>query len=141
MATSSPMRSRNQCSLGMRRDCRVTPAAPAYAVPRNDKFLIFCSLKIHEYYTYILTNKSNTVFYIGVTSDLAGRVSEHKLKIHEGFTAKYKCNRLVYYEEFQWVQDAITREKQLKAGSRQKKIDLIVANNPSWNDLSEGWYD
>ena len=98
-------------------------------------------MKIHEYYAYILANKSNTVFYTGVTSDLQNRVSEHKLKIHKGFTSKYECDRLVYFEEFQWIQDAIAREKQIKAGSRQKKIDLIVGHNPSWSDLSEGWYD
>ena len=88
-----------------------------------------------------ISYKANTVFYIGVTSDLEGRVSEHKLKIYKGFTSKYKCDKLVYYEEFQWIQDAIAREKQLKAGSRQKKIDLIIADNPSWGDLSEGWFD
>jgi len=98
-------------------------------------------MKRHEYCVYILTNKSNSIFYIGVTSDLEGRVFEHKLKIHDGFTSKYNCNKLVYYEEFQWIQDAIGREKQLKAGSRQKKIDLIIADNPSWSDLSDGWYD
>ena len=79
-------------------------------------------MKIHLYYVYILTNKSNRVLYVGVTSDLQNRVSEHKLKIYKGFTAKYECNKLVYYEEYQWIQDAIAREKQLKAGSRQKKL-------------------
>jgi putative endonuclease len=98
-------------------------------------------VKIHEYYVYILTNKANTVLYVGVTNDLQNRISEHKLKLYKGFSAKYSCSKLVYYEEFQWIQDAIAREKQLKAGSRQKKIDLIVAENPSWNDLSDGWYD
>jgi len=98
-------------------------------------------MKIHLYYVYILTNKSNRVLYVGVTSDLQNRVSEHKLKIHKGFTAKYECNKLVYYEEHQWIQDAIAREKQLKAGSRQNKIDLITAENPSWVDLSADWYD
>jgi putative endonuclease len=98
-------------------------------------------MKIHQYYVYILTNKSNTVLYVGVTNDIQNRVSEHKLKIHKGFTAKYECNKLVYFEEYQWIQDAIAREKQLKAGSRQKKIDLIIADNPLWNDLSDGWYD
>jgi len=98
-------------------------------------------MKIHLYYVYILTNKSNRVLYVGVTSDLQNRVLEHKLKIHKGFTARYGCNKLVYYEEYQWIQDAIAREKQLKAGSRQKKVDLIVAENPSWVDLSADWYD
>jgi putative endonuclease len=98
-------------------------------------------MKRHEYCVYIVTNKANTVLYVGVTSDLQGRISEHKLKIYKGFTAKYECNKLVYFEDFQWIQDAIAREKQLKAGSRRKKVDLIVANNPLWIDLSEGWYE
>jgi putative endonuclease len=98
-------------------------------------------MKVHEYYVYILTNKSNSVLYIGVTSDIQGRVYDHKNKRHKGFTATYNCNKLVYYEEFQWIQDAIDREKQLKAGSRQKKIDLVIADNPLWKDLSDGWYD
>jgi len=98
-------------------------------------------MKIHDYAVYIITNKANTVFYIGVTRDLQGRILQHKYKEYNGFSAKYNCNKLVYYEEFQWIQDAIEREKQLKAGSRQKKIDLILRDNPSWTDLSEGWYD
>jgi len=95
---------------------------------------------VHQYYTYIVTNEFNTVLYIGVTSDLQTRMQEHKKKIFAGFTAKYNCNRLVYFEEFNWIQDAIEREKQLKAGSRQKKIDLILSTNPVWSDLSEDWY-
>ena len=98
-------------------------------------------MKIHEYYVYILSNKSNAVLYIGVTSDLRNRMSEHKQKIYKGFSAKYNCDKLVYYEAFQWIQDAIAREKQLKAGSRQNKLNLIIADNSSWNDLSDGWYD
>jgi putative endonuclease len=98
-------------------------------------------MKTHEYYVYILTNKSNRVLYVGVTSDLQGRVYDHKHKTFKGFSARYDCNKLVYYEVYQWIQDAIDREKQLKAGSRQKKIDLIIAENPLWNDLSDDWYD
>jgi putative endonuclease len=98
-------------------------------------------MKVHEYYVYILSNKSNDVLYVGVTSDLQSRINEHKLKIYKGFSAKYQCNKLIYYEEYQWIQDAIAREKQLKAGSRQKKIDLVIANNPSCADLSADWYD
>ncbi|MCR8561772.1 GIY-YIG nuclease family protein [Mucilaginibacter sp. BJC16-A38] len=97
--------------------------------------------KRHEYSVYILTNKSNTTFYVGVTSELENRVWQHKNKVHDGFTSKYAINKLVYYEEYQWIQDAIAREKQLKGGSRQKKIDLILSVNPSWVDLSDGWYD
>jgi putative endonuclease len=98
-------------------------------------------MKTHEYSTYILTNKSNTTFYVGVTSELENRVWQHKNKVYDGFTSKYEINKLVYYEEYQWIHDAIAREKQLKGGSRQKKIDLIIAANPGWNDLSDGWYD
>ena len=98
-------------------------------------------MKSHEYCVYIITNKANTVFYIGVTSDLQGRILQHKQKVYQGFSAKYKCNKLVYFEEYQFIQDAIAREKQLKAGSRQNKINIIVKNNPAWDDLSAGWYD
>ena len=96
-------------------------------------------MKDHLYYVYIATNKSNTTLYIGVTSDLEGRTWQHKEKVYKGFTSKYQINKLVYFEEFQWIQDAIAREKQLKGGSRQKKIDLIVGMNPSWRDLSLDW--
>jgi putative endonuclease len=72
---------------------------------------------------------------------LPGKIDQHKHKTFKGFSAKYDCNKLVYYEEFQWIRDAIAREKQLKAGSRQKKIDLVIADNPMWNDLSIDWYD
>ena len=78
-------------------------------------------MKNHLYYIYIITNKSNTVLYTGVTSDLEGRIWEHKQKVYKGFTSRYEVNKLVYFEEFQWIQDAIGREKQLKGGSRQKK--------------------
>ena len=89
-------------------------------------------------YVYILTNKYNTVTYVGVTSNLKRRVAEHKNKIHKkSFTARYNIYKLVYFETFTHILDAIAREKQLKAGSRQKKIDLIVSNNPNWKDLSE----
>jgi putative endonuclease len=98
-------------------------------------------MKVHEYYVYIMASKSNTAIYVGVTSDLTGRVYDHKNKTYKGFSATYECTKLVYYEEYQWIQDAISREKQLKAGSRKKKVDLIIKDNPSWNDLSEGWYD
>jgi len=98
-------------------------------------------LKIHQYYVYIITNDSNNVLYTGVTSDLADRVLQHKEKINKGFSSRYQCGKLVYYEEFQWIQDAIAREKQIKAGSREKKIELIVNENRDWNDLSAGWYD
>ncbi len=87
-------------------------------------------------YIYIMTNKNNTTLYIGVTSNLQSRVYEHKSKIYpKSFTAKYNLSKLVYYEGYQSIDEAISREKQLKAGSRQKKIDLIKQLNPSWLDL------
>ena len=88
------------------------------------------------YYVYILTNKTNRVLYTGVTNDLIRRVYEHKNKtIKNSFTAKYNVNKLVYYIETQSIDTAIAREKQIKAGSRQKKIDLINDFNSSWKDL------
>ncbi|MBF8455971.1 GIY-YIG nuclease family protein [Kaistella sp. G5-32] len=89
-------------------------------------------------FIYIVTNKNNTALYIGVTSNLPGRILEHKTKkFKNSFTAKYNLDKLVYWESFQDIGDAIGREKQLKGGSRQKKIDLINSINPDWNDLYE----
>lgn len=82
-----------------------------------------------------MTNKRNTVLYTGVTNDLKRRVYEHKEKFVEGFTKKYNINKLVYYEVFQDAENAILREKQIKGGSRAKKIALINSFNPNWNDL------
>ncbi len=91
-----------------------------------------------EYFVYIMTNKGNNVLYTGVTSDLQTRCEEHIMKTHpNSFTAKYNVNKLVYYERFESIEVAIAREKQIKGGSRQKKIDLIEYNNPRWNDLYE----
>ena len=90
-----------------------------------------------QYYVYILTNKRNTVLYTGVTNDLQRRVYEHREKLISGFTKKYKVYKLVYYEETESIEAAILREKQIKGGSRQKKIDLIVRMNPQWRDLYE----
>ena len=84
-----------------------------------------------------MTNKNNTVLYTGVTSDLKRRVYEHKRKFVKSFTSKYNVDKLVYYEAFDDIYNAITREKQIKAGSRQKKIDLINNTNESWADLYE----
>ncbi len=86
-----------------------------------------------------MTNKNNTVIYIGVTSDLVKRVYQHKTKTYKGFTAKYNCDKLIYFEEFSDINRAIAREKQLKLGNRKRKEDLINSNNPDWSDLSEGW--
>ena len=86
-------------------------------------------------YVYILTNQNNTTLYTGVTSNLAKRVWEHKNKIIKGFTYKYNINKLVYYERFESIESAIAREKQIKAGSRKRKDDLINMFNPDWKDL------
>jgi putative endonuclease len=97
---------------------------------------------MHEgsYFTYIMASRSRTL-YIGMTRDLEKRVFEHKWKECDGFTARYNCDRLVWFEGFQFVQKAIAREKELKGWSRAKKIALIESANPAWMDLSREWYD
>lgn len=87
-----------------------------------------------------MTNKSNAVLYTGVTSNLFNRVAEHKDKMLSGFTSKYNVTKLVYYEEYNTMEEAIAREKQIKGGSRQKKIDLINSKNPEWKDLYEEFF-
>jgi putative endonuclease len=82
-----------------------------------------------------MTNKNNAVLYTGVTNNLQKRVYEHKEKLVEGFTKKYTVVQLVYYEIFDDPENAIAREKQIKAGSRQKKLDLINSMNQEWKDL------
>jgi len=82
-----------------------------------------------------MTNKSNTVLYTGITNDLKRRVYEHKNKIVEGFTKRYNIDKLVYYEVFEDSYNAITREKQIKSGSREKKVELINSFNKEWKDL------
>ncbi len=84
-----------------------------------------------------MTNKWNTTLYTGVTNDLKKRVYEHKMKMVNGFTKKYNLNKLAYYEIFFDSYNAIVREKQIKAGSRRKKIALITTMNPEWRDLYE----
>jgi putative endonuclease len=88
-----------------------------------------------QYYVYIMTNKSHSVLYTGVTSDLKKRVYQHKYKIIGGFTCKYNVSKLVYYQVAQNAFAAISREKQIKGGSRTKKNELINGMNPEWNDL------
>ena len=84
---------------------------------------------------YIIANKKNGTLYTGVTSNLIKRIFEHKNKLYGGFTAKYSCDVLVYYEIFEDMKNAIEREKQIKAGSRADKIKLITEFNPGWQDL------
>jgi len=88
-------------------------------------------------YVYILTNKWETTLYTGVTSNLVKRIYEHKEKLIDGFSKKYNLNKLVYYEVFEDIADAIAREKQIKGGGRQEKIGLINGMNPDWQDLYE----
>ena len=89
----------------------------------------------NKYYIYIMTNKANTVLYTGVTNDLNKRIYEHKNRLVEGFTKRYKLSKLVYYEICEDIQNAIFREKQIKNGSRKKKIDMINDVNNKWRDL------
>ncbi len=87
-------------------------------------------------FIYILTNQNHTVLYIGVTSNMVNRIHQHKTgTFQNSFTNKYNVSLLVYFEEFDQIEDAIHREKQLKAGSRQRKIKLINTFNPEWNEL------
>ena len=94
----------------------------------------------YRFYVYIMASRSLN-FYIGMCNNIRRRAWEHKTGEIEGFTKRYKINRLLYYERFQYVNNAINREKDLKKWSRAKKIALIKTLNPTWLDLSEGWYD
>jgi putative endonuclease len=87
------------------------------------------------YYVYIVTNKHNSVLYIGVTSNLEGRIFEHRERLIEGFTKRYQVTKLIFYEDYPDPRSAIAREKQLKGWRREKKIALIAKQNPRWNDL------
>ena len=90
-----------------------------------------------NYYIYIITNKKNGTLYTGVTNNLIRRIYEHKNKLVEGFSKKYSLDKLVYYAQYSTIEDAILREKQIKGGSRKKKLDLINNFNKEWNDLYE----
>ena len=92
----------------------------------------------HNYWIYILCSRSRTL-YIGVTNKLVHRVLQHREGKGSVFTAKYQVTRSVYFEQFQYIQDAITREKELKDWRRERKVELIERTNPSWTDLAEGW--
>ena len=93
-------------------------------------------MKKGPYYIYIMTNTYSTVLYCGVTNELKRRVNEHKMKLNpSSFTSIYNIHKLVYFEEFMYIRDAIAREKQIKGGSRKKKINLILKSNKNWEDL------
>jgi putative endonuclease len=93
-------------------------------------------LKIHLYYVYILTNASHKVLYTGITNDLERRCYEHIHKLVKGFTQKYNVNKLIYFEIFEDIDLAISREKQIKGYSRSKKVALIDQLNKNWDELS-----
>ena len=95
---------------------------------------------MRQYYVYIMTNRSRAL-YTGVTSNLARRVWEPKNHLIPGFTSNYKIDRLVHYESTPSIQAAIRREKEIKAWSRARKIALVAADNPWWDDRAEDWYD
>jgi putative endonuclease len=93
----------------------------------------------HSYWVYVMTNRSGTL-YIGVTNDLARRVAEHRQRRIPGFTKKYRIDRLIHAEPFADIREAITREKQLKGLTRDKKLALIAEANPEWRDLGVEWF-
>ena len=95
-------------------------------------------MREHRYYVYIMASRTH-VFYVGITNSIVRRVREHKEGTHDGFTAQYKVNRLVWYESWHYIKNAIAREKQIKPWRRDKKIWLIERMNPTWQDLSEEW--
>jgi len=98
-------------------------------------------MKDHNYFVYIVTNKNKTVLYIGVTGDLQNRIFEHEKGLIDGFTKKYNCHYLIYYELFQDINDAIAREKELKKWRREKKEKLINEFNREWKFLNEKIYN
>ncbi len=96
---------------------------------------------MRQYSVYIFTNKSNKVLYTGVTNNLKRRSYEHKHKLIKGFTSKYNLNKLVYFEEFGNINDALSAEKKIKGWLRTKKIKLIESINPQWEDLLRSFAD
>jgi len=90
---------------------------------------------MEQYFVYILASKRNGTLYIGVTNNLLKRVHQHRNDVSEGFTRKYSVHKLVYFEIYKDIRDAITREKRMKKWKRQWKLELIEKSNPEWNDL------
>ena len=98
-------------------------------------------MRDHDYWVYIVTNKTGSTLYIGMTNDLKRRVQEHRAGRVKGFTQRFSLNRLVWYEQFRDVRDAIACEKRLKGWLRARKVALIAEMNPRWVDLSEAWFE
>jgi len=94
-----------------------------------------------QFYVYIMSNRKHGTVYTGMTNDLERQVLENKKKLVDGFTKKYNLTKLVYFEDTNSALSAIEREKQIKGWLRSKKVALIEAQNPEWNDLSDGWYN
>ena len=92
----------------------------------------------HAYFVYLIASRSRTL-YCGVTNSIRRRIAEHKSRRCDGFTSMYSCGRLVWFEQFKYVNDAVAREKQIKRWRREKKVALIEEENPTWEDLSAGW--
>jgi len=98
-------------------------------------------MRFHNYYVYIITNMNKTVLYTGVTNDLKRRLYEHENRLLPGFTKRYNCHYIVYYEHFTFIEHAIDREKEIKKWRREKKDRLITKFNPEWKFLNEEIYD
>ena len=114
---------------------RPYPNNPSVLSLRRSRRRLRQSKTMKYYWVYIMTNTNNTVFYTGVTNDLERRVAEHKDKKGSSFASKYNVTKLVFYERFDRVYDAIGAEKRIKSGSRAKKIEIIEKMNPNWQDL------
>ena len=97
-------------------------------------------MNVHQYFVYMLTNAWRNVIYTGVTNSLETRIWQHKNGAEDGFTKKYNCHSLVYYEIHEQISQAIEREKQIKGWSRAKKDALVASLNPKWEDLAAQWY-
>ncbi|MGG6232050.1 GIY-YIG nuclease family protein [Tenacibaculum sp. SDUM215027] len=95
----------------------------------------------HQYYIYIITNKKEGVLYIGVINNLERRIFEHKNKLVKGFSSKYNLDKLIYFEEYQFIEEAIKREKNMKKWKRAWKTNLVIKENPNWEDLAKNWYN
>ena len=131
-------------------ETRWIAASLAPLAPRNDNIKIdrLCGLIFYlwlmswtkkSYCIYLFANRKNGTIYVGVSGNLSKRMLEHKNGTNEGFSKKYSLKKLVYFESFEVVENAIKREKQLKAGKRSTKIQLIEKDNPNWDDLSADW--